>query len=58
MPDSKPDVPNTAAGYALLRNRGKTADALIGHADPRHRPPAGSWTRAAALAAGLPRHLV
>jgi protein SCO1/2 len=30
MPDSKPDVPNTAAGYALLRNRGKTADALIG----------------------------
>lgn len=30
MPDAKPDAPSTAAGYALLRNRGKSADALIG----------------------------
>ena len=30
MPDSKPGAPSTAAGYALLQNRGKSADALIG----------------------------
>jgi copper(I)-binding protein len=30
MPDSKPGAPSTAAGYAVLRNRGKTPDALVG----------------------------
>ena len=29
MPDARPGAPSTAAGYALLRNRGKTADALV-----------------------------